>query len=157
MYINRFSTTMSRGLAKKNFKRCKTDYTGHSTTCSVQLEMAQCKKWIFDILARPQNRDFGRSNFKSYICRFYATIWRGLAKENLKILKITFTRHSVTWPVDSIGWIFEIFRCLGARKMWEWNLKEVSRRQCSCRESVDVPEGQRSCREPAGRAARAAA
>ena len=45
--------------AKKNLKRCKTDHTGHSTICSVQLE-TQCKKGIFDILTRPQNPDFGR-------------------------------------------------------------------------------------------------
>ena len=42
---------------------------------------------------------------------------------------------------------WDISPSLGDRKIWEWNLKELSSRQRSCRESVDVPEGQRSCRE----------
>ena len=76
MYINRFSTTMPTGLAKKNLTTCKTDHTGHSTTCSVQLEMAQCKKWIFDILARHQNPDFGRWTFKN--------LYRSLLRNHMK-------------------------------------------------------------------------
>ena len=60
MYINRFSTTMSTGLAKKNLKILKTDYTGHSATCSVQLDMVHSVQGgvpVLSILSRRERSE----------------------------------------------------------------------------------------------------